>query len=95
MTDSIYLSEQQFCDRYIVSPRTAQRWRLTGDGPAWVRLGRRRVGYRLSDCEAWAGARTFSHRAAEIAGQSIRAGEADALQPGRRKSPAPTTGKAA
>ena len=78
MADSAYLSEEQFCDRYIVARRTAQRWRITGDGPAWVRLGRRRVGYRLSDCEAWASARTFAHRAAELAGRPIEASAADA-----------------
>lgn len=62
-----YLSEQQFCERYGINRRTAQRWRGTGiGGPKYVRLGLRRIGYRLSDCEAWAGARTFAHRAAEL-----------------------------
>ena len=66
MTESTYLTEEEFCRRYIIAARTAQRWRVTGEGPAWVRLGRRRIGYRLSDCEAWAAARTFPHRAAEL-----------------------------
>jgi hypothetical protein len=39
-----------------------------GDGgPKDVRLGFRRIGYRLADCEAWAAASTFKHRAAELA----------------------------
>lgn len=63
----IYLTQDDFCSRYHVAPRTAQRWRVTGDGPKWVRLGLRRVGYRLSDCEEWAAKRTFAHRAAELA----------------------------
>jgi predicted DNA-binding transcriptional regulator AlpA len=63
----VYLTEREFSERYHVSRRTAQRWRATGDGPAFVRLGLRRVAYRLSDCEAWAAARTFAHRAAELA----------------------------
>ena len=67
-----YLTERDFSDRYNVSPRTAQRWRATGEGgPPFVRLGFRRVGYRLSDCEAWAAGRTFTSRAAELAHASV------------------------
>lgn len=66
-----YLTEDEFCRRYRIGARTAQRWRHTGDeGPPFVRLGLRRIGYRLSDCERWAGSRTFQHRAAELSGQS-------------------------
>lgn len=64
---SAYLTEKEFCERYHVKPRTAQRWRCSGQGPSFVRLGPRRVVYRLSDCEAWAAARTYQHRAAELA----------------------------
>lgn len=62
-----YLTEVDFCSRYHVKPRTAQRWRGSGAGPSFVRLGPRRIGYRLSDCEAWAASRTFRHRADEMA----------------------------
>ena len=62
-----YLSEQTFCARYGVAPRTAQRWRLNGDGPNFVRFGKRIVRYRLRDVEAWAVTRTYPHRAAELA----------------------------
>jgi predicted DNA-binding transcriptional regulator AlpA len=61
-----YLTEDEVSSRYHASPRTLQRWRVTGDGPSWVRLGQRKVAYRLSDCEAWAAARTFRHRADEL-----------------------------
>jgi len=68
MPEDIYLSEAEFCARYHVKPRTVQRWRYVGEGgPKWVRLGFRRVAYRLSDCEAWAASRTFASRAAELA----------------------------
>ncbi len=68
-TDSteVYLTEAEFADRYHLGRRTTQRWRSTGEGPAWVRLGQRRILYRLSDCEEWAAARTFQHRADELA----------------------------
>lgn len=65
----IYLTEQEFSDRYHVSRRTAQRWRVTGDGPRFVRLGLRKVAYRLSDCELWAAASTFGSRADELSQQ--------------------------
>jgi hypothetical protein len=62
----IYLTQDGFCERYHVAPRTAERWRITGDGPQWIRAGRRRIIYRLSDCEAWAESRRFAHRADEL-----------------------------
>jgi len=66
----IYLTEREFCERYLVAARTAQRWRYTGEtGPKWVRLSERRIAYRLSDCEAWAAKNTFTSRAAELAHQ--------------------------
>lgn len=61
-----YLTEGEFCSRYLVKPRTAQRWRTSGDGPTFVRLGPRRIAYRLSDIERWATSRTYAHRADEI-----------------------------
>ena len=36
-----------------VSSRTLEGWRVRGDGPAFLRLGRRRVAYRWSDIQAW------------------------------------------
>lgn len=60
-----YLTEQQVSDRFGVSRRTAQRWRISGDGPPFVRLGARRIAYREEDCEAWVAAQTHQHRAAE------------------------------
>jgi predicted DNA-binding transcriptional regulator AlpA len=64
-----YLNQREVAARYHLSERTIERWRGTGDGPAFVRIGRRRVVYRLADCEAWAAARTSAHRAAEMAGR--------------------------
>jgi predicted DNA-binding transcriptional regulator AlpA len=64
-----YLVEREFAARYHVPRRTAQRWRVTGDGPPFVRLGPRRIAYRLQDCEDWARSRTFRSRADELAQQ--------------------------
>jgi hypothetical protein len=71
--ENSYLDEQAFCHRYCVSRRTAQRWRITGDGPPFVRVGPRRVLYRLQDCESWTAAQTHRHRAAELASAADRA----------------------
>ena len=52
---------------FINTPeRTIERWRLSGEGPAFHRLGRM-VRYRRSDAEAWLAARAFRSRAAELA----------------------------
>jgi hypothetical protein len=69
--DDRYLTEEEFCKRYHVAARTAQRWRVTGDGPHWVRLGLRKIAYRLADCEKWTADRTFVHRADELARETV------------------------
>jgi hypothetical protein len=41
-----------------IAPSTLQAWRLErADGPPHVRLGERRIAYRLRDLEAWVGSR--------------------------------------
>ncbi len=63
-----YITEGQFCERFRIAPRTAQRWRREGRfGPPYIRAGGRRVLYRVSDCEAWATGRTFQTQAEELA----------------------------
>ncbi len=60
------LTENEFCGRTKTRPRTAQRWRVTGQGPPFVRIGPRRVGYRVRDVENWLAQQTFLHRAEEL-----------------------------
>jgi hypothetical protein len=36
-----------------LSPRTLEKWRLLGQGPSYVKRGRRCL-YRLEDLDAWA-----------------------------------------
>lgn len=40
-----------------VHVRTLERWRQTGEGPRYTRMGRR-VGYRQSDIDSWLDANT-------------------------------------
>jgi len=69
MTTGFY-SEAALAARTGLSRRTLQRFRVSGEGPQWIRLGTRRVAYRESDVQAWSEARTYPHRAAEMAAKA-------------------------
>jgi hypothetical protein len=64
-----YIDEDGLWERYLIPPRSAQRWRASGGGPAFVRLGRRRIVYRVADVERWLAEQTFSSRADELSRQ--------------------------
>lgn len=65
-----FLTEAEAATLIRVGRRTMERWRTTGDGPKWVRAGLRRVLYPRAAVLAWAEARTYPHRAAELAGKA-------------------------
>lgn len=46
------LSQQQLAERWGLSPKTLERWRVQGIGPVYIRLPGRVV-YRLEDVEAY------------------------------------------
>jgi hypothetical protein len=46
------LLQKEAAARLRLSERTLERWRLTGDGPPFVKCGRR-VAYRSADIEAF------------------------------------------
>jgi predicted DNA-binding transcriptional regulator AlpA len=62
-----YLDEAATARFLNFSQRTLQRMRAEGGGPAFIRAGARRVLYDVTEIERWAAARTFPHRAAELA----------------------------
>ena len=43
------LREQEAADRLLVSVRTLQRWRVQGQGPVYLKLGRKLVAYTEGD----------------------------------------------
>lgn len=47
-----HLSQYELARRWRLSPRTLERWRWTGEGPSFLKIGGR-VAYRLEDIEAW------------------------------------------
>ncbi len=52
-----HLTQTEVARRWCLSPRTLERWRWLGQGPAFLKLGGR-VAYRLEDIEAFETAQT-------------------------------------
>jgi predicted DNA-binding transcriptional regulator AlpA len=50
------LSQRQAAALLCLSERTLERWRISGTGPSYVKLGRR-VAYREADLIEWISAR--------------------------------------
>jgi hypothetical protein len=61
-----FFDEKGLSAHLSIPRRTLQRWRVTGDGPAFIRAGARRILYRQEAVQAWAEAREHRHRAAEM-----------------------------
>jgi predicted DNA-binding transcriptional regulator AlpA len=54
-TAPVYLTQTEVAQLLQVSTKTLEKWRVTGAGPAFVRLGRRCVRYTRESIEAWVG----------------------------------------
>ena len=67
MADGEYLPPGKAGPRFNMSERMLERKRATGDGPPFIRVGQRRILYRVADFEAWLAGRTHASRAAELA----------------------------
>ena len=52
----VLLNQRQAAEYLCLSERTLERWRVSGDGPAFVKLGRR-VAYRECDLIEWVAGR--------------------------------------
>ncbi len=65
MADVLW-TDDDTAKRLDTSPRTLARWRSSGVGPPYVRVGPRRIGYLPADVERWAAAHRFTSRAAEL-----------------------------
>ena len=48
----VFLNQTELARRWGISPRTLERWRWLGEGPAFVKIGGH-VAYRLEDVEAF------------------------------------------
>jgi hypothetical protein len=47
-----HLNQIELSRRWSLSPRTLERWRWTGEGPPFIKIGGRVV-YRLEDIEVY------------------------------------------
>lgn len=56
MNDSLWTT-QQTCDFLGIKPNTLEKWRLTGEGPEFVRVGKL-VRYRPDSVTSWLEKRT-------------------------------------
>ena len=52
----IHIRQDFLARRWGISPRTLERWRWLGQGPAYLKVGGR-VAYRLEDVEAYEASR--------------------------------------
>ena len=52
MSSGAWLSNRDLAERFNVSVDTVRRWRLHGEGPTGVRIGKH-VRYAVADVEAW------------------------------------------
>lgn len=50
--EKTFLNQIELSRRWGISPRTLERWRWMGEGPAFIKLGGRVV-YRLTDVEEY------------------------------------------
>lgn len=50
--DAICINQMELAARWRISHRTLERWRWTGEGPKFLKVGGRVV-YRLSDIEEY------------------------------------------
>ena len=63
-------SESEAARILKLAPRSLQRYRQSGIGPKFTRLGKRRIGYTDEAIAAWLEQRTFASIAAEYAASS-------------------------
>ena len=49
----VLLKTPEAAAKLRLSPKTLELWRSSGEGPAFVRIGRRRVAYTRKDLEDW------------------------------------------
>ena len=60
------LTQRQASEMLALSERTLERFRISGIGPKFVRMGKS-IRYRLSDVEAWIASRTVGSTSEQTA----------------------------
>jgi len=47
------LTPEQAAAKLAINPKTLAQWRYRGEGPTFVKLGKRAVRYDIADLDAW------------------------------------------
>lgn len=68
-----HLNQVELAARWKISPRTLERWRWTGEGPAFIKIGGRVV-YRLEEVEGFENKRQCTSTANTFALKLVRGG---------------------
>ncbi|MDN2582937.1 helix-turn-helix domain-containing protein [Aquibium sp. ELW1220] len=68
-----HLNQVELAARWKISPRTLERWRWTGEGPAFIKIGGRVV-YRLEEVEGYENKRQCTSTANTFAPKLVRGG---------------------
>ena len=58
-----FWTPKQLASLLNVTVRQLEIWRMTNDGPPFVKMGRKSIRYRPEAVEAWLAAREFSNTA--------------------------------
>lgn len=66
-----HFNQADLAARLNISPRTLERWRWTGEGPAFLKIGGRVV-YRLEDVDAFEQARRCESTAQGLQLRGVR-----------------------
>lgn len=61
MKNEHLVSSTEAADLLGLSPRTLERWRVTGGGPLFIKAGRKTIRYRPADLLAWIDAQVRTH----------------------------------
>ncbi len=61
-----YLDDAGAAHRLGMSARSLQKLRTNGGGPAYTRVGMRRIAYSVAELDRWQASRTFTSRAHEL-----------------------------
>jgi predicted site-specific integrase-resolvase len=50
MSEKVFMDQKELAERWIISPRTLERWRWSGEGPKVTKVGGRCL-YRITEVE--------------------------------------------
>ena len=70
MKEPVFFNQNDLAARWLISPRTLERWRWVGIGPRFHKIGGRVV-YKLEDIESFESVRSFASTAQKKRGGVI------------------------